>query len=376
MYMELNTIKTMERIARTNRNVISLGQGIPSDTLEPTLQEAAIKAAVYGIADAYSDPQGIVELRSEITRATHNEGIDYTPDEVLITVGAIEAINVAVRSALTSVKRKIIIPTPAYSAYFSLVKLAGGEVQDLPTSLEDNWTINLDLLRRMVERDTAAILLSSPNNPTGTVYDRATLQSITDIAAAAGIPLIIDEVYRHMTFDRQFYSPAEDPQYKDTVIRIMSFSKDFNMTGWRAGYIQASMSRMSEMVSIHDNLVNCAPVISQYVALAAQQNAQSIYKSNLTKYTARRRQMAGWLERCADYLDYEVPDAGYFFFPKLKANKSTSLIADELAAHSVVVIPGSSFGLSGEGHLRLCFGRSEAAIDGGMERFLSYLEAQ
>lgn len=374
--MDLNTIKAMERIARTDHTVISLGQGIPSDRLESALQEAAIKAAVYGVADAYSDPQGLIELRSAVAHGTREEGMAYSTDEIIVTVGAIEAINVAVRSALTSTKRKIIIPTPAYSAYFSLVALAGGEVVDLPTNRECNWRLNLDLLERMVGQDTAAILLSNPNNPTGTVYDKTTLQTVADIAKSAGIPLIIDEVYRHMTFKKRFYTPAQEPEYKDTVIRIMSFSKDFNMTGWRAGYIQASQQRIPELVSIHDNLVNCAPVVSQYVALAAQQNAQVIYKNNLSKYVARREQMTGWLDKCADYLDYTMPDAGYFFFPKLKSDINTVLVANELAAHGVVVIPGSTFGASGEGYLRLCFGRSESSIDGGMERVLSYFEAQ
>lgn len=370
--MTLDTIKTMERVARGDDNIISLGQGIPSDTLDPALQQAAIKATIYGTADAYSDPQGIFELRTEISRHTATENIHYSPDETLVTVGAIEGINTALRSVITPVKNRVIIPTPTYSAYFSLVKTAGGHVDTYETNEATGWNIDPLEIKALIRHDTAAILLSNPNNPTGKVYDKHTLRQLASIAQQAGVAVIVDEVYRHMIFSGVFYSLAQASEYKDTVIRIMSFSKDFNMTGWRLGYIQASADRIVDMTSIHDTLVNCAPVISQYVAVAALKNAEVILPRNLDTYTKRRDQMAGWLERCSDYLGYTMPDAGYFFFVKLTNDQDSTLIADDLARFGVVVIPGAAFGAAGEGYVRICFGRSSSAIDGGMERMLRY----
>lgn len=368
--MTIDIIKSMERIARTTPSVISLGQGIPSGQMHPKLQDAAIKATVFGQADAYSDPQGTIELRTAIARHAATENIYYSADEVIVTVGAIEAVNVALRSVITASRKSIIIPTPTYSAYFSLTELAGGTVVPHATNADDNWTLDIEQIKQQITDDTAAILLSSPNNPTGTVYDKATLRHLAQVAKDAGIALIIDEVYRHMTFTTEVYSPAEDLEFKQTVIRIMSLSKDFNMTGWRVGYIQAAPQRIEQLVSIHDSLVNCAPVVSQHVAVAAMTHAEMLLEYNKRTLMKRRDRMATWLDRMSDVLEYRLPDAGYFFFARIKTGVDSVAFASKLAEGGVIVIPGAAFGENGEGYVRICFGRSLDAIDGGMERIL------
>ena len=175
-----------------------------------------------------------------------------------------------------------------------------------------------------------------------------------------------------MIFDIEFYSPAEDSEFKDTVIRIMSLSKDFNMTGWRVGYIQAAPQRIEQLVSIHDSLVNCAPVVSQYVAVAAMTHAEMLLERNKRALIKRRDYMAMWLDQLTDVLEYRLPDAGYFFFARIKTDIDSMTFARKLAEHGVIVIPGAAFGESGEGHVRICFGRSLEAIDGGMERILKF----
>jgi aminotransferase len=370
--MELNTIKSMERIARNDSSVISLGQGIPSLNLDNGLQRAAISAMKGGLADRYSDPQGIVELRQAITEHTQTEGLSYSKDEVLITVGAIEAINIAIVDALTSGRRRVIVPTPTYSAYFSLVTQSGGIVDEVRLDETHDWQLSTEHVEQLISSDTAAILICNPNNPTGTVYDQQILDGLAEIAQRAGIPLIIDEVYRHILFDGDFYSPAEKTTYKDTIIRIMSFSKDFNMTGWRAGYIQAAADTIARLTVVHDNLVNCTPVISQYVALAALGESERIYKTNYDIYSRRRNEMARWLDSMGSGVSYVMPRAGYFFFPHFVAEPHSKEFAHRLAEQGVVTIPGSSFGKGGEGHLRLCFGRSQEAVDAGMQRLVRY----
>jgi aminotransferase len=374
--MKLDTIKAMERIARGDSSVISLGQGIPSGQLDTVLQQAAIEAVKKGCADAYSDPQGLLELRQVIAASTHNdEGLNYKENEIIITVGAIEAINVAIRSALTDTRKKVIIPTPAYSAYFSLVTSAGGTVRQLPLNELSGWTLPVKRLKRSLTKDTAAILLCNPNNPTGVVYDKETLRQVAQLAKDADVPLIIDEVYRHILYDgNDFYSPAEDDEFKDTVIRIMSFSKDFNMTGWRVGYIQASQTRIPHLTAIHDGFVNCSSVISQYVAIAAMQESKRIFTSNQRLYTRRKQQMQAWLERVKGVAGYHVPAAGYFFFPRLKSDLNSYKAAREFAKQGIVTIPGSAFGAGGEGHIRLCFGRSSEAINQGMQKLVQYYD--
>ncbi len=375
--MKLDTIKSMERIARHDKTVISLGQGIPSGTMDSKLQKAAISAITYGIADTYSDPQGIYELRSAIARSTAREGVMYSPDEILITSGAIEAINVAIRSVITDRQHKVIIPTPTYSAYFSVVTQNGGTVVDYATSQNDNWQIDISILHRLIDADTAAILLCHPNNPTGTVYDKETLRQLAQLAKDAGIVLIIDEVYRHMINDEMmFYSPAQDELYKDSLIRIMSFSKDFMMTGWRVGYIQSSARRIKDMVSIHDTLVNCTPVISQHVAIAALKHQDRILSANTTVYRARLAQVSTLLTQMVPQLTFALPAAGYYIFAKLPDSVPSRVVAEQLASVGVIVIPGVAFGPAGEGYIRICFGRSAASITSGIKRIHRYYAEQ
>lgn len=375
--MKLDTIKAMERIARHDTTVISLGQGIPSGTMDAALKQAAINAVNYGIADSYSDPQGMYELRSAISQSTAAENMIYSPDEILVTSGAIEAINVAIRSVVTEKRSEIIIPTPTYSAYFSVVTQNGGTVVDYQTTPNNNWQIDCDVVKDLINPHTAAVLLCNPNNPTGTVYDKATIHQLAQLAKDSGIVLIIDEVYRHMMHDdTPFYSPAEDTSYKDSIIRIMSFSKDFMMTGWRVGYIQSSVSRIKDMVSIHDTLVNCTPVVSQHVAVAALKHQDRILTANAAIYRARLAQMSTLLATSAPELAVTSPMAGYYLFAKLPGSLPSRIVAEQLAGVGVIVIPGSAFGSAGEGYVRICFGRSAAAITAGIERMHRYYAAQ
>ncbi|RYX78634.1 pyridoxal phosphate-dependent aminotransferase [bacterium] len=375
--MKLDTIKAMERIARNDTTVISLGQGIPSGTMDPALKQAAINAVTYGIADSYSDPQGIYELRSAISQSTAAENMVYSPDEILVTSGAIEAINVAIRSVVAEKRNEVIIPTPTYSAYFSVVTQNGGTVVDYQTTFSNNWQIDCDAIQECIRPCTAAVLLCNPNNPTGTVYDQAIIRQLAQLAKDNGIVLIIDEVYRHMMHDdTPFYSPAEDTRYKDSIIRIMSFSKDFMMTGWRVGYIQSSASRIKDMVAIHDTLVNCTPVVSQHVAIAALKHQDRILTANATIYRARLAQMSTLLATSVPGLTVMSPMAGYYLFAKLPGNLPSRIFAEQLVGVGVIVIPGSAFGSAGEGYVRICFGRSAAAITAGIERMHRYYAAQ
>jgi aminotransferase len=375
--MELNAIKYMERAARTNKAIVSLGQGIPSSHLDAALQQVAIETIRRGDADAYSDPQGLPRLRYLIAGQLIEQDMNYSADEIIITAGAIEALSVVLRSVVSSDTSEVIVPTPVYGAYFKLIETARGKAVQIPLDEEASWALDIELLARSVNKNTAAILLCNPNNPTGSVYDKATLEAVAIIAKKAGIALIVDEVYRNMLFsDERLYSPAQDPQFKQTVIRLMSFSKDFAMTGWRVGYIQADRSRITKLLAIHDTLVNCAPVISQYVACEAVLQQVRIIEENRVMYDLRRRLMASYLDKLSGHMSYEMPRGGYFFFPKYLGGPKSDLLAQQLLACNLAVIPGSAFGLGGEGHLRLCFGRSEAAIREGMERLVQYYHAK
>jgi aminotransferase len=367
----------MERAARANPLIISLGQGIPSSHLDPALQQTAIETITRGDADAYSDPQGLVQLRRLIAEQCTQQGMDYDADEIIVTAGAIEALSVVLRSVISEEAREVIMPTPVYGAYFKLIETARGKVIELPLVESRDWALDIPLLKSRLNGKTAAILLCNPNNPTGSIYDKVTLREVAAIAKTAGVALIVDEVYRNMLYDETpLYSPAEDPAFKQTVVRLMSFSKDFAMTGWRIGYIQADQSRITRLVAIHDTLVNCAPVISQYVACEAVRQSARIFEQNSQLYSARRQLMASYLDKLSGRMSYVMPRGGYFFFPKTMDGQSSRDLTRHLLANNLVAIPGDAFGTNGEGHIRLCFGRSEEAISRGMERLVQYYDAK
>lgn len=369
--MQIDMIKHMERIARKDPSIISLGQGIPAGGADKCIHDSVVAAMRQKNVDQYSDPQGIVLLRSTIAQATANEGMTYTEDETIVTSGAIEAINVALHYAVTNLRKKVIIPTPTYSAYFNAVSLSGGVVSELACVPSSEWDIDLGQLESSVDESTAAVLLSNPNNPTGTCYSRQTLEAIAEIAQKAGALVIVDEVYRHMLYDAKYYSLAESRQYKKDILRVTSFSKDFNMTGWRVGYIQADSSRVDALLKVHDTLVNCTSVVSQYAGVAALEKQHEIVKTNLAVLRHKRKMMSGYLGALSNVISYQLPSAGYFFFVNLHG-RSDKKVADDLLKRGVVVVPGSAFGAAGVGCLRLCFGREYTAIEIGMKKIVEY----
>jgi aminotransferase len=265
-----------------------------------------------------------------------------------------------------------------YAAYFQLVTAAGGRTVPVPLNEAQGWVLDVAKIEQAITDRTTAIMLCHPNNPTGTLYDQATLTAICDIALARGISVIIDEVYRNMLYDTNiFYSPAMTQKYKSCVMRVMSFSKDFSLTGWRVGYLQADSARIASMVALHDSLINCAPVASQYAAIAALDNFDRVIRTNKLLYGANRREMAEALSHLSDYLEFTVPSGGYFFFPRLKQVQDSGVIARKLAMEAgVVVVPGEAFGPGGEGHIRLCFGRGRPVVREGMRRINSYLTGE
>lgn len=371
--MELNTIKKMERYARQDDSVISLGQGIPALPVHSYIKAQIVAAVQDGVADRYSDPQGLPELRRAIAKRLELDTMHYAPEEIIVTAGAIEALGVALKSVVSEQRKKVIIPTPVYSAYFKLVEIAGGESVEVALNEANGWQLDSDMIVNEVNDTTAAVLLCNPNNPTGTIYSQEDLERICIAAQQKGVCVIVDEVYRNMVYDQeQFYSPATDPNFKDTVIRVMSFSKDFSLTGWRVGYLHASLARIPRLLGIHDTLVNCAPVISQYAALAALEVYDEVIQHNLEIYKKQRQYMADNLKKLSSVFDFVLPAGAYFFFPRIVSGELSQQTALEILGKAdVVTVPGYSFGANGEGHLRLCFGRNQENIEQAMNRLIT-----
>jgi aspartate/methionine/tyrosine aminotransferase len=373
--MTLNAIKQMETYARYNPHVVSLSQGIPYHSTDNAIRLSVVEALLQNKVDAYSDPQGLLLLRNKISEMLLEDNMQYNEDEILITAGATEGLMATILSLLSAWKTEIIIPTPSYSAYYKIVESAKGKPVFLPLKEENGWSLTMQDVKKSISKQTAAILLCNPNNPTGTLYSKEELLSICSIAKQKDIKVILDEVYGNMLFDNaELYTPCVLGHLKETVIRVVSFSKDFSLTGWRVAFLHSDKKVIQRILPVHDALVNCAPVISQYAAVAAIENKERTLTSNETIYTENRALMQRYLDRLHDYLAYQTPKGTYFFFPRfLEKQNSTSFCLQLLEKEHVAVVPGSDFGPGGEYHIRLCFGRKKEDIIKGMEGLTRFL---
>ena len=368
-------IKQMERAAiDAHRNYVSLSQGIPSIFMDEHIVRDLIPILKSHTADRYTDPQGMESLRKKLSTYLKRTSLSYVSDEILITTGAMEAFNV-IFHGLFNPGDELLIFSPTYISFFNSARIAGVKPREVPLQGKF-WRPDLDMLKKNISTKTRGILLCHPNNPTGTVFTKKELQKIGKLAQQYNLFILVDEVYEDIYFgDKPLYHLASDIFLKEHIVTVKSFSKNFAMSGWRIGYLCASRKIIDLLLPIHDSFVNCAPAISQYAALSGLKHADKIIPP-LKNFYARKRDLASkYLMRMSAVLTPNDPGGGYYFFPCIKnCNDSLTLAHDLLIKAGVAVVPGVSFGKGGEGHIRICFGRSDAAIKKGMEKLAIYLK--
>ena len=374
MNMQLSLIKQMEKFALEDSSVISLAQGTPFQQTDSHIREQVTKALQNDLVDKYSDPAGIKDLRLKISDDLKNDGMEYHEDEIIVTAGGIEALAVCMLSLLQR-GDEIIFPVPCYAAYFKLAQLAGVTVIPVPLDEKNGWSLSSDSIKKIMTPKTKAILLCSPNNPTGSIYPKKVVKEICMLAQEKDCLIFQDDIYGNMFYTEPPFNPLVDTENKKQIIRIVSFSKDFALTGWRVGYIHTDRSYISDILSAHDTLVNCAPVISQYAALSALDVKERIITNSQKTYQYHRKLMGEALEELSEYLSFTWPDGSYFFFPKILGVENTEKFClDMVRSVGLAVSPGEAFGKEGAGHIRLCFGKSEYEIIEGMKRLKTFLK--
>lgn len=375
MEIKLSAIKRIENRAKDIPGVISLAQGIPSFASHKIIQEGAIKAIRDNKVDKYSLTAGIPELRSLIGKKLLEKGMcSYDPDtEIIVTAGAIEALS-ATLIALVKPQDEVIVLTPTYPSYAKIIKMVGGKTISVPLNENGGWKLNLEMLSKKITRLTRAIILCNPNNPTGSVLTQKELIAIGSLAQRNNFIIITDDVYEKFYFGLgPIFNLCSQKQFKKQTIRIVSFSKDLALSGWRIGFLHGDKKQIEKILPVHDNLVNCAPVISQYTAMIGLKNEDVIFSSYKAIYNKRRLLMGKLLKDCKDYLSFAWPQGAYYFFPKIHGIKNAEFLCfDMLEKAKVASVPGEEFGPGGEGHIRLCFGKSEGEITEGMRRLLLY----
>ena len=376
--VKLSPIKAMELAASRVPDVVSLAQGIPSfDTPEPIKSFVQQKIA-EGECATYSLTPGLPQLRECIAESLLQEGMHYDPDrEIIVSSGSIEAI-AATLLTLTRPGDEIILPSPSYASYQEVVRIAGCTPRFASLHEEQNFAFDEEAFEACLSPHTRAILYCNPNNPTGTVFSEAETRALIALAERHDLFLIIDEAYKDFVYTPEaYFSPAQVADVRQRIVRIFTFSKAYGMTGWRVGYLHSDARNVQEILKVHDALVTCAPVVSQYAALAALEYGHEHITSFRQAFKQRRDLTLTHLDQLSHVFDYQKPEGAYFVFPRIKdvvvhARDSHTLAYDLLEKAKVAVVPGIAFGPSGEAHIRLNFGRRPDDITTAFERLSAY----
>lgn len=371
-------------IAATRKDCISLGVGEPDFSTPTIFSQAGIKSINAGKTH-YTANAGLFELRDLISKYTKQFiGVDYDPeDEILITVGASEGIDMAFR-AVCSPGDEILIPEPCFVCYAPLVSLCGATPVPIQCTIQDEFKLTPALLEEKITPKTKGLLLAYPNNPTGAVMEEADLKKIVPIIEKHNLIVISDEIYGELVYDGlKFTSIASIGNMRERTIVISGFSKYFAMTGWRLGYACAPREIIGVMHKIHQYAIMCASTVAQYTAFEALntslKNGFKEVHEMMHVYDTRRKYILQRLEKMG--LDCFTPRGAFYVFPSVK---STGMNGEEFAyalldAKNVAVVPGGAFGESGKDFIRISYAYSLDVIEKAfdlIEEFLNELKAE
>ncbi len=355
---------------------LDLGQGLPGH-IPPEDAIASLRERLsHPSTHLYTSDQGLLELREELSLYLRQyNGIDVNPqDELVITAGANNAFAGTIMTLLEQ-NENIIVPTPYYFNSAMAIKLAGGNVVEVPTG-PGFQPIPADI-EKAIDEKTRGVFLVSPNNPTGAVYEKDTVDQIVDICIQHDIVLISDETYSRMVFDgASHYSPRQRRDAVEHIVTLGSFSKDFGMSGWRVGFVVGPKEFTDEFLKVQDTVSICAPTAGQLLALDILKNGldsieQEIERLNLLRDLAYLR------IREIDQLEVPRTSGTFYIFPKVKGcNDSRALVMDILQSTGTLVLPGVIFGAAGEGHIRISIGPlTPEAVDEAFDRLGKYFDS-
>ncbi|MDP4144314.1 MAG: aminotransferase class I/II-fold pyridoxal phosphate-dependent enzyme [Bacillota bacterium] len=364
--IELSGIRKFYNKVAKVEGALSLTLGQPDFPVPEKIKQAVINA-VEENKTTYTSNEGIPELRSEICNYLKGMDINYTKEEVCITVGGSEGL-MDVFATFINPGDKILIPSPAYPAYESCVKLLGGHV--INYDLEgDEFLINCDSLIEIIQREKPKLLvLSYPSNPTGCVLGKEIRDKLNNIILENDILVVSDEMYSSLSFEDKYYSIAQCENIRNKIVLVGGFSKMFSMTGLRVGYVCAAKGFIESIVKVHQYNVSCAPSIVQWGAYAGLKEALVDVEHMRQEFINRRDFLYNELKA----LGFEVtlPQGAFYMFPSIKKfNMKSEEFCDSLLYNGkVAIVPGSAFGSGGEGYVRISYASSKKELAKAVER--------
>ena len=364
-------------IVSESKDVISLGVGEPDFITPWDIREAGIQAIKKGYTQ-YTSNKGMPALREEISGyLSCNFGVDFHKDDIIITVGASEAIDLALRATVDE-GDEVLIPDPSYVSYKPCVELLGGTPVSVPCDGKNGFKLTPEALLSVITDKTKVLIFPYPNNPTGGIMEREFVEKIVPILIEKDILVIADEIYAELTYGLPHFSIASMPEMKERVVLISGFSKAFAMTGWRIGYVCAPKEITGAMLKIHQYTTICAPIFSQYAALEGlkkgRENGYEDVRQMCEEYDKRRRFMIDAFNRMG--LTCFEPKGSFYVFPSVER---TGMTGEEfatalLSSKKVAVVPGQAFGEFGKNYIRCSYAYSMKNLLEATEKIAEFVK--
>ena len=363
-------------LAEKSGDIISLGVGEPDFPTPWHIRQAGIKS-LEDSKTRYTSNKGLEELRGEISHyMSRRFSLDYAPDnEVIITVGGSEAIDLALR-ALVAPGDEVLIPEPSFVCYQPLTRLCGGVPVPIRTIADNEFRLTAEELRARITSKTKVLVLPFPSNPTGAVMRREHLEEIAEVLRGTNIAIISDEIYAELTYgDVPHVSIASLPDMWERTVVVGGFSKTYSMTGWRLGYVLAPAPIADQMIKIHQFAIMCAPTTAQFAAIDALRSGDPDVQKMALEYDMRRRLIVDGFNKIG--LTCFEPQGAFYVFPSIKSTglSSTEFCERLIEEARVAVVPGDAFGQSGEGYVRASYCYSLKHIKEALKRIGAFVKS-
>ncbi len=361
-------------IVATMKDAISLGVGEPDFDTPWRIRDEGIYSLTKGKTH-YTSNTGLMELREAISDYLKRKySLSYdAASEVMVTVGGSEAIDIALRAMLDT-GDEVIIPQPSYVSYEPCTILAGGKPVFINLKEENCFRLTAKELEDAITEKTKILILPFPNNPTGAIMEREDIEAIARVVIEHDLFVLTDEIYSELTYKEEHVSIASLPGMKERTVYINGFSKAFAMTGWRLGYACAPSVILKQMLKIHQFAIMCAPVTSQHAAIEALRNCDAEVSSMKQEYDRRRRFLVHSFREMG--LSCFEPFGAFYIFPSIKKFGMTSddFATALLKEQKVAVVPGTAFGASGEGYVRISYAYSLKRLKEALVRIEAFLK--
>lgn len=370
--MQPSGIRKFFDIVAQMEDAISLGVGEPDFITPWHIREEGIYSLEKG-RTYYTSNSGLLELREQICKYVEKFDLSYVPSESLVTVGGSEAIDLAMRTVINP-GDEVIIHEPSFVCYKPCVSLAGGVPVTIETKAENEFRLTKEELLEKITPKTKMLILSYPNNPTGAVMTKEDLEPIAKIAIENDILILSDEIYAELTYGSKHFSIASLPGMKERTIVVNGFSKAFAMTGWRLGFALGNEKIIKAMTKVHQYAIMSSPTTSQYAAIEALKNGELSIKTMVDEYDNRRKIITNGFNKMG--FTCFRPKGAFYVFPCIKSSGMTSeeFCQKLLEDQKVAVVPGTAFGASGEGFVRVSYAYSVKQINIALERISQFVE--